>query len=290
MFINLSSSFCDFTFKMFKSFNWLLPTKSAFDSEGRIQPLGVKKGELANRILSVGDPNRAFKMSQRLDEGTVQIHQSNMIFCVYTGKYHGVDVSIIATGMGFAMAELMVVQARAVVDGPLTIIRFGTCGSLHADVPIGCYAVSDKAYYIRQDFEKEDFPFEIAKNPIPFNCDLKDEIFKELQSLGKYKTVIGSDTSADTFYPSQGRIDDAFVNKNEHVIETILKNDPEALSFEMESYLLAFLSSKFPEANIRAAAVCLTLAQRTTGGFLDNERKSQMEHDACTVLLNVLAK
>lgn len=275
---------------MFDSFIWQQPVASAFDSEGRIQPLGVRKGELANRILSVGDPNRAYKMSQRLDPGTVKVHQSNMIFCVYTGKYHGVDISIIATGMGFAMAELMVVQSRAVVEGPLTIIRFGTCGSLHADVPIGCYAVSDKAYFVRQNFEGGDFPFEIARNPISFNGELKDEIYRAFQELGKYKTVIGSDTSADTFYPSQGRIDDAFVNKNEHVIESILKNDPEALSFEMESYLLAFLSNKFPEANIRTAAVCLTLAQRTTGGFLDNETKYQMEQDACSVLLNILAK
>ena len=272
-------------------FNWEPASAGAFDKDGRIQPLNVKKGEIANRIISVGDPNRAKKIAEALDKDTpVIVRQSPMIFCTYTGKYKGVPVSIVATGMGFAMAELMIVQARAVIEGPMTIVRFGTCGSLHADVPIGCFAVADKAYFVRQDFEKEGFPFEFAKESIPFSPKLHALVLEEFKKLTQYRTVVGPDTSADTFYPSQGRLDDNFKMENEKVIPTLLEQDKDALSFEMESYLLAFLANRFPEANLQTAAVCLTLAQRTSGDFLDNQRKSDMEIAACTALLNTLAK
>lgn len=276
---------------MSSSFNWSPAATGVFDADGRIQPLNVKKGELANRIISVGDPNRALKISKALDKDTpVIVRQSNMIFCTYTGKYKGVPVSIIATGMGFAMAELMVVQARAVTEGPLTIVRFGTCGSLHADVPIGCFAVADKAYFVRQDFERTGFPFEFAKEAVPFDHSLFELVLSEFQKLTEYRTVVGPDTSADTFYPSQGRLDDNFVMENDKVITTLLEQDKDALSFEMESYLLAFLANKFPEAQLRTSAVCLTLAQRTSGDFLDNARKGAMELAACNALLETLAK
>lgn len=271
-------------------FNWQSPSQSVFDSEGRIQPLNCKKGELANRIITVGDPNRALKFSKFLDQDTpVTIRHSNMIFCTYTGTYKGVPVSIIATGMGFAMAELMLVQARAVVDGPLYVVRFGTCGSLHADVPVGCYAVSNEAYFVRQNFDNEEFPFDIAKKPIPFDAGLRDLICEEFKKHPEYRTVVGPDTSADTFYASQGRVDDNFDNRNGEVISTILKQNPEALSFEMESYLLAFLAS-LPNSNMKTAAICLTLAQRTSGDFLPNEKKYEMELFAGQTLLDVLAK
>ncbi|OHT11140.1 Phosphorylase family protein [Tritrichomonas foetus] len=269
-------------------FTWFSPSKSVFDSDGRIQPLGVRKGELANRILTVGDPNRALKISKTLDEGSVKIYQSNMIFCVYTGTYKGTPVSIIATGMGFAMAELMVVQARAVTEGPLYIVRFGTCGSLSADVPVGCYAITDRAYFIRQDYENAEFPFEIAKEPIPLDKELLELIKTEFGKLKEYRSVVGPDTSADTFYSSQGRLDDNFVMNNNHVIPKILDTIKDALSFEMETYLLAFLSNKFPDAQLRTGAVCLTLAQRTSGDFLPNDKKAQMEMTAASALLSVL--
>ena len=275
---------------MSSGFSWQPPSKSVFDSNGRIQPLGVKKGELANRILTVGDPNRALKISQTLDKGSVKIHKGTMIFTVYTGTFHGTPISIIATGMGYAMAELMVVQARAVTEGPLYIVRFGTCGSLHADVPVGCYAIADKAYYIRQDYEHGSFPYKIAKEPIAFDHDLRELVHKQFLKMPQYRTVIGPDTSSDTFYSSQGRYDDNFIMNNSELIQTLLNKEPEALSFEMESYLLAFLANKFPEAQLRTSAVCLTIAQRTNGDFLDNDTKYAMEMGAANALLTTLAE
>lgn len=276
---------------MFDSFIWKQPTGPIFDKDGRIQPLNCKKGELANRIITVGDPNRANKLKEYFDKDSeIIVRQSNMIFVVYTGKYHGVPISIVGTGMGFAMVDLLLVQARAIVDGPIYIIRFGTCGSLHADVPVGCYALTNEAYGVRQSYEDDPFPFEISKNPIPLDKSLMNMLYEEFTTrLPQYKTVIGPGFSADTFYGSQGRQDCSFINNNENVIKKILEIQPEALNFEMETYVLAFLAHHF-DSQIKVGALCITLAQRTTGNFLDNDTKYTMEKEATVPLFEVLAK
>ena len=46
------------------TFRWDNPSQSVFDADGRIQPLNCKRGELANRIITVGDPNRALKIAK----------------------------------------------------------------------------------------------------------------------------------------------------------------------------------------------------------------------------------
>lgn len=275
-----------------KIFRWDNPSTSAFDADGRIQPLNCKKGELSNRIITVGDPNRALKISQSFDKDfEVIVRKSNMQLTTYTGKKNGVLISVVGTGMGFTMVDLLVTQARAIVDGPIYLIRFGTCGSLHADVPVGCFAISNKAYGIRQSYENEEFPYELSKKPFDLDEDLMNRIYKEFTaSMPQYRSVIGPVWSADTFYGSQGRQDSNFISHNEKVIEKILEIEPESLNFEMETYILGFLGQMFPEAQLRVGAVCITLAQRTSGAFLGNDEKYTMECTAADALLKILSE
>ena len=272
-------------------FRWDNPSKSAFDADGRIQPLNCKRGELSNRIITVGDPNRALKIAQSFDKDFPLITRvSNMQLTTYTGKKNGVLISVVGTGMGFTMVDLLVTQARAILEGPIYLIRFGTCGSLHEDVPVGCYAFSNKAYGIRQDYENEGFPYELSTKPFEMDKELLDIMYKEFTtSLPQYKSAIGPVWSADTFYGSQGRLDSNFLSKNEKVIQKILEIEPDSLNFEMETYILAFLGHMYPEAQLKVGAVCITLAQRTSGDFLTNEKKYQMECDAAESLLKILS-
>lgn len=272
-------------------FYWEQPCAPIFDSEGRIQPLNCKKGDIANRIISVGDPNRAAKFQKYFDEGTTKIIYSNMLYVIYTGKFNNIPVSVIATGMGFTMIDLLVVQISSIVDGPISIIRFGTCGSLAEDVSIGCYAVTNKVYGVTQSYENYDFPYHISKRPCKMDKDLTNLIMNIFhEDLSEYKTVLGTTFSADTFYGSQGRIDDSFVNNNENLIKTILETDKDATNFEMEAFVFAFLAENFPEARLKVGAVCITLAERKNGLFLSNEEKYLMEEKAAKVLLKTITQ
>lgn len=272
-------------------FRWDHPAQPAFDADGRIQPLNLKKGELANRIVTVGDPNRAMKIISGFDKDCEIIkRESSMQLTTYTGTKNGVPISVIGTGMGFAMVDLLAVQARAILDGPIYMVRFGTCGSLSADVPIGCYALSDKAYGVRINYDDLDFPYELSKEPFDMDKELLDALYKDFTTnIPQYRTAIGPVWSADTFYGSQGREDANFINNNETIIQKILEIEPNSLNFEMETYVFGFLGHRFPEAQIRVAAICITLAQRTIGSFLDNETKYAMESAAAESLLRVLS-
>jgi uridine phosphorylase len=276
-------------------FNWQQPSAPIFDSEGRIQPLNCKRGELTNRIITVGDPNRAAGFKQFFDDpDSVIERRSNMIFVVYTGTVNGVPVSVVGTGMGFTMVEILLVQARAIVEGPIYIIRFGTCGSLSVDVPVGTFILTDRIYGIRQSYEalESGFPFELSKNPYPMDPALLNLIAGAFQKEApNYRVARGPGFSADTFYASQGRLDVSFVDHNQTVIDEILARVPDVMNFEMETFILGFLAAKFPEAQIKAGAICIALAQRNVAdAFLSVDKKHEMELIGAKALLNVMAE
>lgn len=71
------------------------------DSEGRVYHLGIRHGEVSNRILTVGDHARAKAIARWLDTeeeagAPVFINHSHRGFLTITGRYKGVPVTIMA--------------------------------------------------------------------------------------------------------------------------------------------------------------------------------------------------
>lgn len=105
------------------------------DKSGRLYHLGLLKEELNSRILTVGDPSRAFIISKLLDGADASAKTpeqlgskvfylaSNRGFVTFSGLYHNVPVSIIAIGMGFPMMDFLVRESRAIINGNMAIIR-----------------------------------------------------------------------------------------------------------------------------------------------------------------------
>lgn len=124
----------------------------AIDAEGRTHHLQVRAGDVAPRVLSVGDVGRAARIAAHLDASPAPITiTSSRGFVTHTGCYKGVPVSVIATLMGISNMDFVVREVRAVVNGPLAIVRFGTCGGLR-DVPAGAVVLATGgAVLIRRD-------------------------------------------------------------------------------------------------------------------------------------------
>jgi uridine phosphorylase len=78
-------------------------------ANGRNFHMQVAHGEVANRVLVVGAQKRAEKIATLLDEGseTVRI-TSNRGFTTITGRYNGVQVSIVSIGMVGAIVTVVV--------------------------------------------------------------------------------------------------------------------------------------------------------------------------------------
>ncbi len=96
------------------------------DTEGRQYHIGLKEGDVAPYILMCGDPARVKKVAALFDSaGEAICHRE---YVTVTGKYKGIPVSVMATGMGCDNTEIAVVELSQIVKDP-TFIRIGTSGA-----------------------------------------------------------------------------------------------------------------------------------------------------------------
>ena len=121
----------------------------------KLYHLGIKKGEIAKNVFIVGDPARAIRVSKAFD--SIDYEVSNREYLTFTGKYQGIPVSVIGTGIGTDNVEIALVEAfiahefdlktgiREKNCEPMTIIRLGTSGGIQPDVIPGSLAISSYA-------------------------------------------------------------------------------------------------------------------------------------------------
>jgi len=120
--------------------------------EGRVLHLGLEKGQLAANVFLVGDPARASRVADRFDSKSAEVR--NREYVTVTGKYRGMPVSVIGTGIGVDNVEIALVEAYSVhafdfasgelvpASSPMKFIRVGTSAGVQDDVEPGTLAIS----------------------------------------------------------------------------------------------------------------------------------------------------
>ena len=99
-----------------------------------LQPhIKCKKGDVADIVFLVGDPQRIPLVTKYWDEKK-QI-ADNRGLPVWTGKYKGIPVSVASTGMGCPSASIVVDELANI--GSKIFIRIGTCGGLKKEMKPG---------------------------------------------------------------------------------------------------------------------------------------------------------
>jgi uridine phosphorylase len=102
-------------------------------------------------------------------------------------------------------------------------------------------------------------------------------MISELVSIPEQVPVVhGMNVTADSFYSSQGRVDDRFDDVNETVVENSIQHYPTAASMEMETFMLFHLA-KCSKISIRASAACIVLANRLSCKVVDEWLVSEIE-------------
>jgi len=268
------------------------------DSEGHVYHVGLKKGELANRIIIVGDKSRATIVSKHFDNpDKTWTFESSRNFVTFTGKYKGLPVSVVSIGMGTSMVDFFVREARAIVTGPLAIIRLGTCGTPKPDVSVGSIAVATDCVMCYQNFDAFfDEPKSSALDyyhltkPLPTDVELTQLLTEALKVAVPEKAIVPcTDVSTDSFYCSQGRIDPSFEDNNTSLIDEIVQKYPNVGSFQMETYQLCHLA-RISRGSIYGAAACIILAQRRSGAFLTHDEKHALENSCGSAVLEAVTK
>lgn len=273
------------------------------DDEGRVYHVGLKQGEIANRILLVGDPNRAKLLVSAFDDpDNVFTYASNRGFITYTGTKHGIPVSIMSIGMGLPMIDFAIREVRAITEGPLSIIRLGSCGTPLSHIPIGSLVVADQSFCMTTNYDAYHqnkpsasvFDYFHFTSPIKPTASLHKMLVTFLSKKDDlFSTVEATDSTADFFYSTQGRIDDQFDDQNADLLDTILGVYPNIGSLQMETYHLFHLSklseyTATAKGPINVAACAIVLAQRKKNAYLTNERKHEIEWAAGNACLEAL--
>ncbi|KAF9433382.1 hypothetical protein BGZ76_009539 [Entomortierella beljakovae] len=279
------------------------------DPEGRTYHVGTKRGELANRILTVGDPARAITLSRSLDgvdlkntspktiPSNLFSHSSHRGFLTITGRFKGVPVSIVAIGMGISMMDFFVRESRAIVDGPMVIIRLGSCGSVSDAavgdicVPSGSYLVQRNVDYFAEDTDKSAVkPYSLSKT-FAADPEITQILIKNMSAkMGKDHVWSGINATADSFYSSQGRQDNNFMDDNKDLFDELVRHEPNTMTLEMETFVLYHLAktsttapiiiaSKDSKTNnsIRAGGCMMVFAQRKTNAFVTKDEVAIVE-------------
>ena len=126
--------------------NKIAESELIINSRGAIYHVDLCSDELAETIITVGDPDRVKVIGKYFDKIEVERQHREFVSCTgYVGKKR---ITVISTGIGPDNIDIVLneldalknidMESRTIkeVHTPLTIIRLGTSGSLQADIPV----------------------------------------------------------------------------------------------------------------------------------------------------------
>ncbi len=198
------------------------------NSRGGIYHLDLRPEEMASTIIVVGDPDRVKKVSKHFDR--IECQQQHREFITHTGYIGNKRLSVMSTGIGPDNIDIAIneLDALANIDfetrevkkdfTQLNIIRFGTSGSLQADIPVDSFVASTHGlgldnllnYYSYQKSAAENslidafiLQTQLSSNiTIPYVFSGGESLINKFQD-GFYK---GITVTCPGFYGPQGRI------------------------------------------------------------------------------------
>ena len=257
------------------------------NGDGSVFHIHLKPEELADNVIMVGDPSRVDMIAEYLTD--IEFRHASREFVSVTGKYNGKRITALSHGIGPDNIDIVMTELDALANvdfktrevkpehRALNILRIGTSGALHADIPLGSYVLAhisvgfDGVMNWYANREKVTIPEveEAFKKHMNWNPYLPSPYFvkasNKIIDLMKDVTLKGVTISAPGFYGPQGRIVRlplAMPNMLEDVESFRFSTggeDYRITNFEMESSPLAGLAAHLGH---HASTVCCIIANR----------------------------
>lgn len=231
---------------------------------GRQYHVGLAPGEVAPRILLCGDPKRAERTASLFD--SVRCERRNREYVTLTGKYRGLDLTVMGTGIGPDNIEIAVIELAQVVKNP-TFLRIGSCGALQKEIRLGDLVVSTGAVRL----ENTSTYFVPEGYPAVANYEVVVALLSACSSLG-FRHHAGLTASAPGFYGAQSRNIPGFPPRYPDLPGSLARVG--VMNLEMEISALLTLASV---GGFRAGAVCAIYAQRQQNRFIEPAEKDRAE-------------
>jgi len=253
------------------------------NDDGSAFHIHLRPEELADIVILVGDPGRVEMVGEYLTD--IEFRHSSREFVSTTGKYNGKRLTVLSTGIGTDNCDIVMTELDALANvdfetrepkethRTLTILRIGTTGAIHADIPLGSpifshYSVGCDGllnWYANRmeitDIEMEEaFKEHVGWNrhlPSPYFVKASENLIKRFEDC----TVKGVTISAPGFYGPQGRVVRLGLAMPDMLekFESFRYNGYRITNFEMESSAVAGLAKHLGH---EAGTVCCAIANR----------------------------
>lgn len=122
------------------------------NGRGAVYHVNCRPEEIADTIITVGDPDRVKEVSKYFDR--IEFKNHHREFITHTGYIGKKRISVTSTGIGPDNIDIVLNELDALVNidletrtvkdqlKQLNIIRVGTCGSLQKDIPVDSFVAS----------------------------------------------------------------------------------------------------------------------------------------------------
>ena len=121
--------------------------------DGSIYHLNLLPEDIADTVITVGDPDRVAEVSRYFDR--IEVRKGKREFITNTGYLGSKRITVISTGIGTDNIDIVMNELDALVNidfktrlpnkslKSLSIIRIGTSGAIQEDLPMGTILVSE---------------------------------------------------------------------------------------------------------------------------------------------------
>ncbi|MGD2125762.1 MAG: nucleoside phosphorylase [Desulfobacteraceae bacterium] len=242
------------------------------DETGSQYHIGLRSEDVSDKIVIVGDPERAERTADFFD--TVRVSKQNREYVSFTGTYKGLELTVLATGIGCDNTEIAVVELCQ-LKFPVTMVRCGSCGALQPEIEIGDLVISSGALRL----ENTSTFFVEAGYPAVASYEVNLALLKSATNQN-FPYHFGITATASGFYGAQGRRLPGFPVKDEGLQDRLAKQGIK--NFEMESSTLFTLACL---RGFRAGSVCAVFASRPRNEFIVPEKKVEAESKAIKTAL-----
>lgn len=263
--------------------------------DGSVYHLNLKPENIAHDIIFVGDQDRVSKITKHFD--VIEFSTQKREFKTETGIYKGKRLTVMSTGIGPDNIDIVINELDALVNidletrkpkeklTSLNIIRIGTSGSLHDDIPVDSFVMAQfglgldnmlRSYLIEtiSNVEMENAFIEHTNwdlkkgRPVVVPCSRVLE--KRMDSDKMHK---GITATAGGFYGPQGRILrlDIQDNKLNSKMDNFFFEGTRITNLEMETSAIYGLSALLGHNALSLNAI---IANRANGTFSSDPYKA----------------
>ena len=129
--------------------NKIAESELIINSRGAIYHIDLRPEELADTVITVGDPDRVAIVSKYFDK--IEVKRQHREFISHTGYIGSKRITVISSGIGPDNIDIVLNELDAVKNidfetrtikpnhTTLTILRLGTSGSLQADIAVDSF-------------------------------------------------------------------------------------------------------------------------------------------------------